>query len=283
MKVIDTSKELLKVFAAGQFDLQKWEQYIDQAVPGAKELCLDGMRKCIHTGFSWDNDYLSVLNAVASDREKRDEVLKSFREVTGHLEEKILGRFHKTIDTDVILYLGLCNGAGRVVMVDDRVVVLLGIEKIMELNWCDLNSMTGLIIHELGHVYHSQYGILDLQTDSLSDQFLWQLFTEGIAMVFEQEIVGDPEYFHQGDQEWENWCRKNIELIKHSFANDLKIMTHENQKYFGDWVRFHGYGDTGYYLGTAFVRYLFQYDDFDQIIQYRIHEVRKYFNSFVEI
>ena len=215
MKVIDTSKESLDIFAAGQFDLRKWEHYIDKAVPGAKELCLDGMQKCICAGFSWEDDYLPVLNAVATDREKWDEVLKSFRKVTGHLEEKILRRFHKTVDTDVILYLGLCNSAGRVVTINDRAVVLLGIEKIMELNWCDIDPMTGLIIHELGHVYQAQYGVMDLQTDSVADQFLWQLFTEGVAMVF--------------------------------------------------------------------VRYLLQYDEFDQIIQYRIHEVRKYLNSFVEI
>jgi len=61
MKVIDTSKELLEIFAAGQFNLQKWEQYIDKAVPGAKELCLDGMRKCINAGFSWEDDYLYVM------------------------------------------------------------------------------------------------------------------------------------------------------------------------------------------------------------------------------
>ncbi|MCI5654784.1 MAG: hypothetical protein MR311_11035 [Lachnospiraceae bacterium] len=194
MKVIDTSKESLDIFAAGQFDLRKWEHYIDKAVPGAKELCLDG-----------------------------------------------------------ILYLGLCNAAGRVTMIHGRRVILLGIEKIMELNWCDINSMTGLIIHELGHVYQAQYGVMDLQTDSVADQFLWQLFTEGVAMVFEQKVMGDPEYFHQGNCEWKNWCRQNIKLIKHSFVNDLKTMTHENQRYFGDWVRFYGYGDTGYYLGTVFV------------------------------
>ena len=43
MKVIDTSKESLDIFTAGQFDLRKWEHYIDKAVPGAKELCLDGI------------------------------------------------------------------------------------------------------------------------------------------------------------------------------------------------------------------------------------------------
>lgn len=283
MKVIDTSKESLDIFTAGQFDLRKWEHYIDKAVPGAKELCLDGMRKCINAGFSWENDYLPILNAMICDEEKREQVLASFSKVTEQLDAKIIGIFHRNIDVDVILYLGLCNAAGRVTMIHGRRVILLGIEKIMELNWCDINSMTGLIIHELGHVYQAQYGVMDLQTDSVADQFLWQLFTEGVAMVFEQKVMGDPEYFHQGNCEWKNWCRQNIKLIKHSFVNDLKTMTHENQRYFGDWVRFYGYGDTGYYLGTVFVRYLLQYDEFDQIIQYRIHEVGKYFNSFVEI
>ena len=72
MKVIDTSKESLDIFAAGQFDLRKWEHYIDKAVPGAKELCLDGMRKCINAGFSWENDYLPILNAMICDEEKRE-------------------------------------------------------------------------------------------------------------------------------------------------------------------------------------------------------------------
>ena len=82
MKVIDTSKESLDVFAAGQFDLWKWEHYIDKAVPGAKELCLDGMRKCINAGFSWENDYLPILNAMICDEEKREQVLASFSKVT---------------------------------------------------------------------------------------------------------------------------------------------------------------------------------------------------------
>ena len=50
--------------------------------------------------------------------------------------------------------------------------------------------MIGLMIHELGHVYQSQYGSLSYQENSMAEKFLWQLFTEGVAMVFEQEIVG---------------------------------------------------------------------------------------------
>ena len=97
MKVIDTSKESLDIFAAGQFDLRKWEHYIDKAVPGAKELCLDGMRKCINAGFSWENDYLPILNAMICDEEKREQVLASFSKVTEQLDAKIIGIFHRDI------------------------------------------------------------------------------------------------------------------------------------------------------------------------------------------
>ncbi|MBQ1467766.1 MAG: hypothetical protein IIZ27_04745, partial [Solobacterium sp.] len=172
-------------------------------------------------------------------------------------------------------------GAGWVTTINGKTVVLLGIEKIMELNWQDTDNMTGLIVHELGHVYQAQYGILHREFTQLVDHFLWQLFTEGVAMVFEQEIVGDSEYYHQDTNGWKLWCDQNAELIRQSFHNDIRYMTKENQRYFGDWVSFEGYGDTGYYLGTRFVRFLLETDRFDQIIQYSIEEVRQGFDYFM--
>ena len=117
-------------------------------------------------------------------------------------------------------------------------------------------------------------GYLKREFDNNPDKFLWQLFTEGIAMVFEQEIAGSPEYFHQYDEEWKKWCDKNIDLIRKSFSDDLECMTNENQRYFGDWVRFEGYGDTGYYLGARFVRFLLGSDTFNNIICYDINDVK---------
>ena len=184
---------------------------------------------------------------------------------------------------DIILYLGLCNGAGWVTKVSGKTTVLLGIEKIIELDWCDIDDMNGLILHELGHVYQAQYGVLNRQLSSSRDQFLWQLFTEGIAMVFEQEIVGDSDYYHQDRAGWKNWCSQNIRLIRQSFFNDLDTMTEANQRYFGDWVSFNGYGDAGYYLGTRFVRFLLGYDCFDNLILYDINDVRKGFEKFLEV
>lgn len=282
MRIINTSTELLSAYENGSFSLPLWEAYMDKYVPGAKELCLEDMNSVINAGFSWENDFLPVLNAVVQDTEKRTEAIRSFITVTEHLDEKIRSRFGRVPEADIILYLGLCSGAGWVTPVNGKTSILLGIEKIIELNWCDVNVMTGLIVHEMGHVYQAQYGVLDRKPEQLPDQFIWQLFTEGIAMVFEQEVAGDPEYFHQYSSEWKNWCDRNAERIRHAFSDDLKTMTHENQRYFGDWVQFEGHGDTGYYLGARFVRFLLETDSFDNIISYDIETVKEGFGRFLQ-
>ena len=281
MNIIDTSAEMLKAFDSGCFDPEKWKAYMDAFVPGAKGMCLEDMQETINAGYSWQEDFLPVLNAVARDAEKCEQAVASFRRITEHLDERITERFGKTVDADIILYLGLCNGAGWVTRVNGKRSVLLGIEKIMELDWCDPDAMTGLVIHELGHGYQDQYGVLHRELEKTPDRFLWQLFTEGIAMVFEQEIAGDPGYFHQDRDGWKQWCDEHAEMIKLSFRNDLESMTQETQRYFGDWVSFEGRGDTGYYLGTHFVRFLLDSDDFDRIILYGIQEVKDGFDRFM--
>ena len=62
--------------------------------------------------------------------------------------------FENGVETDIILYLGLCNGAGWATSLDGRDAVLLGIEKIIELNWQDESAMQALIFHEIGHIWH---------------------------------------------------------------------------------------------------------------------------------
>ena len=281
MNIINTSAGILSAYEQSRFELTKWEKYIDEYVPGAKELCIADKDECLSAGYSWEQDYLPVLNAVIQNPEQRDEVIRSFFSVTDHLDQRTLDRFGKTLEADVILYLGLCNGAGWVTEINGKTVVLLGIEKIMELNWQDTDSMTGLILHELGHVCQAQYGVLHREFTRTEDHFLWQLFTEGVAMVFEQEIVGDPGYYHQDINGWKQWCDRNAARIRQSFFSDIRHMTKENQRYFGDWIRFEGYGDTGYYLGTRFVRFLLETDRFDHVIQYNIEEVRQGFEQFM--
>ena len=282
MNVIDTSAEMLSAYESGRFCMENWEEYMDKYVPGAKELNLEEMRETIAAGYSWEEEFLPVLDACFADTAGREEAVRSFHRVTDHLDERFAACFGRTVDVDIILYLGLCVGAGWVTPVNGKTTVLLGLEKILELGWGDEDAMTGLIVHELGHVYQAQYGNLSLESGSSREQFIWQLFTEGIAMVFEQEVVGDRDYFHQDDGEWKEWCRRNARKIREAFFRDLDSMTDENQRYFGDWVQFEGHGDTGYYLGTLFVRFLLQEDTFDSLVRYGINEVMDGFGQFMQ-
>ena len=283
LKIINTINKISEIYSNGSFDINKWYSYIEGINSNLKQLCLDDMNEAISTRLvTFDNDYLPILDNVIND-ESRNEALSSFEEVTNNLTEKIMSKFGKTINVEIILYLGLCNGAGWVVTLDNKTYCLLGIEKIVELKWCDINSMYGLIYHELGHVYHSQYGVLERTFENNRYQFLWQLFTEGIAMYFEQALIGNYEYFHQDKNGWKDWCDKNLNEIKIDFYNDLTNMTFENQRYFGDWVYYNEHNDVGYYLGARFVQFICKKYQFDDILSFDIELVEKLYLEFMEV
>lgn len=283
MNIMNTYPALLAAYEGSAFCLKKWSAYINYILPDVSSLLISDMEDCLCTGkYTWEKDYLPVLNAVARNPSLREKAHASFCEATKNLEQRIYERFNKKLEIDIIFYLGLCNGAGWVTEYHKRKVILLGIEKIMELNWCGIDDMRGLIYHELGHVYQAQYGILKRQFNRNADRFLWQLFTEGIAMYFEQILVGDTNYFHQDRNGWKKWCDDHLEEIKVAFNQDLGSMTYANQRYFGDWVWYNGHNDVGYYLGCQFIHYILSGYQFDEIICFDIDEVARLYNQFIQ-
>lgn len=278
MKIIDTTKDLFDVYANGVFEIDRWKKYIERIDPALGALCMQDIKASIDTGaVEFEKDYLPILNRVIHDKEKLEKLQENFERVTENLNNRIIKQFGKALDVDIILYLGLCNGAGWVETVGDRVCCLLGVEKILELAWYDVRSLYGLIYHELGHVYQNQYGVLERRYESGAHQFLWQLFTEGIAMYFEQTLIGDPAYYHQDKNGWKTWCDGHRMQIIEDFSRELDGLTFENQRYFGDWVSYRGQPDVGYYLGTQFVQYICKSHAFDEILSYDIEQVEELF------
>lgn len=283
MRIIDTCPAFLAAYEGSVFRFERWRSYIDSALPGLSPLLVSDVEEGLHTGgFTWENDCLPVLNAVARNGALRERAHDSFCRTTEDLERTIYARFGKSLDVDIIFYLGLCNGAGWVTQYHGRQAVLLGIEKIMELNWCGTDDMRGLIYHELGHVYQGQYGVLERPFRDHADRFLWQLFTEGVAMYFEQELAGDAGYYHQDKDGWKAWCDGHLSEIKADFDRDLKTMTPAGQRYFGDWVVYNGHNDVGYYLGCQFVRYVLSSCPFDELIRFDIDEVTRLYRQFIQ-
>lgn len=283
MRIINTYPAMLAAYEGTAFCFEKWKAYINSALPGASSLFISDMKRCLETGkVSWEKDYLPVLNAAALHEELRERANDSFCRATEHLERSLYDKFGKGLDVDIIFCLGLCGGAGWVTEYQGRTAVFLGIEKIVELNWCGTDDMYGLICHELGHVYQGQYGVLERTLPRQADHFLWQLFTEGIAMYFEQTLIGDPDWFHQDKDGWKTWCDGHFEEIRADFNRDLKTMTFATQRYFGDWVAYHGHGDVGYYLGCRFVRYVLSMYELDEIICFDMDTVAPLYRRFLD-
>lgn len=282
MRIIDTCPALSAAYEGDAFCMEKWKSYVDSELPGISSLLLSDLEECLRAGYTWEHDFLPVLNTVAREPGLREKAHTSFCGVTEGLEQTVYDRFGKQLDVDIIFYLGLCNGAGWVTEYRGRTAVLLGLEKIMELNWCGTDDMRGLLYHELGHVYQAQYGVLERHFDRDADRFLWQLFTEGVAMHFEQVLVGDPDYYHQNRNGWKTWCDGHLEEIKADFDRDLDTMTHASQRYFGDWVRYHGHGDVGYYLGCRFVQYILSAHPLDEIIRFDLDRVTRLYRQFIQ-
>lgn len=283
MKITDTFDRIPSIFSNGSFCPDQWERYAHSIHPELVNLCREDVREAIATGqVSWEENYLPVLNAAISDDEKRKAVHASFLAAVNGLEQKIVSAFGRAPEVEIILYMGLCCGAGWVTELSGKTVVLLGLEKIMELNWHGMNAMLGLIYHELGHVYQAQFGVLERELESERESFLWQLFTEGIAMVFEQEVAGQPDTFHQYDAGWKAWCDDHFSEILRDFNADLPTLTFAAQRWFGDWVKYRGQGDVGYYLGCRFVRFLLQKHAFDEIISFEIDQVEAAYQQFIE-
>ena len=282
LKIINTINKIQDIYSNGAFDRGKWSNYIEEVNPKLKELCISDLNEAVSTGrVTFEKDFLPILNNVFANEKIRKEAISSFKKVTKCLADKITARFGKSIAVNVVLYLGLCNGAGWVVSIDGKPYCLLGIEKIMELSWHDEHSMLGLVYHELGHVYHDQYGVLEKAFDNNKQQFLWQLLVEGVAMYFEQTLVGDYNYFHQDKNGWKAWCDKNLIQIKTDFYNDLTDMSFENQRYFGDWVFYNEHSDVGYYLGAKFVQFLCLKYSFDDVLSLDIAIVEREYKTFM--
>lgn len=282
IRIIDTYSQINSLFEKEKFNQVKWEEYINSIYDNSAHLFLDDLKECLNSGnFTYEKDILPTLNAVYK-HPQLETLHSSFCDVTEGLNKKVTDCFGRELDIDIVLYVGLCNGAGWVTNINGRNVILLGIEKILELNWCDKKSMSGLIYHELGHAYHKQYGRFHQHSDSDDRNFVWQLFTEGIAMYFEQVLVNDFTYYHQDINGWLNWCEVHYQQMLEDFNNDLPTMTKSNQRYFGDWVSYNGKGDVGYYLGTKFVQQLCRKYNFEWIINLDIDSIYQEYILFVK-
>ena len=195
MKINNTCDKIKSTFKNG-FNIELWREYADGI---SKELA----SKCENDAKNYDfnKDVLPVIE-LSLNEEKIDLVSKNFQRVIDTLNENLTELFKEEPDIDIILYLGFCNGAGWATTLDGKNTILLGVEKIIELNWCDEKNLSALILHEIGHLWHKLNGNFDIPDFTKRRKAIVQLYCEGIAMVCEQILCGDDKFFHQDKDGW---------------------------------------------------------------------------------
>lgn len=252
MKIINACADIDSFFPDGKFTLATWRTYADSFSAELASKCIDDI-----ADYDFEQDVLPVVQTALDNREKRRAVSHTFAAVTRKLSDRIRLLYDSEPELDIVLYLGLCNAAGWATTLDGNRAVLLGFEKLIELNWCDENALIGLLYHEIGHIWHADMGGKCPEMPKQSHAALWQLYSEGVAMLCEQLLCGEENYFHQDKDGWLAWCQENEGSIKREYLRRME-QGESVQDFFGDWARYEGHPDVGYYLGVRFVRGLYE-------------------------
>lgn len=269
MKIINTINEIGLCFENGEFSKNGWDTYMEKVYPAAKKLI-----EADSASYHFERDILPVVNMVCSNNDKLRQLKESFERITDRLEEKITDKLRTTIDADIVLYLGLCNGAGWATKVEKRSAVLLGIEKIIELDWTDEVSMIALIYHELGHLWHFQNRTVHTDIKNITEGALWQLYSEGIAMYCEQLLCGDENFYHQDKNGWLTWCADNRKRLFGEYLRRIDA-SESVQDFFGDWCSFEERSDVGYYLGAELVKNAAEQYTLQEVLNLSLDEVKR--------
>jgi len=250
MKIINTYNDILNLIERmnGVFDLDMWKKYARFISPFLSEKCTSEIEV-----YDYNEQVLPVIQHAIINKTELSKTNDSFIKSVDKLREKVMDGLGVDLDIDIILYLGLCNGAGWVTKLGERTVILLGIEKIIELNWQSETIMKALIYHEIGHAWHEAVGSLYWKTNNPGEHWLMQLYQEGIATFCGQILTGDLERNQQYDEAWHTWCHANK---KEAFADFLRIVDagESAQDFFGNWVSYKGHSDVGYFLGNELIK-----------------------------
>lgn len=207
-------------------------------------------------GPSW-KDYLRLLSEI--DIKDLRQAHESLKEALSHVSTEIEKIFGVSDDTyNIVIYIGLENGAGWVTEYAGKPSILFGLEAIAKLKW--QSKAVGLAAHEFGHLVH--WFKRNESTEKFEDDPILWLYTEGFAQKIEDMISGRP--WHLEYDNWFEWCTENEVLLKREFARRIEKKMPLNP-FFGSWYEIFGMKFTGYYLGYKFIDWLEESLSLDQI------------------
>jgi hypothetical protein len=163
--------------------------------------------------------------------------------------ERRIKDYFEIDDYNIVIYVGLENGAGWVTDFMRKPSILFGLKAIVNLEWID--KLEGLIAHEFGHLVH--WSLRRENMEELENDEKFWLYTERFAQRIEDLIVGRPWHFEE--DEWFDWCEENEALLKQEFLRRIGEKEPLNP-FFGSWYELFEKQFLGYYLEYKFIRWL---------------------------
>ncbi len=258
IRIIDSIEKIRKLFEISKISKQNWEEYFLNTCPKLISTIYEDADK-----YNYDEQIIPLFENIRSNPSRLDNLHMNFMLAVKDLEIRMVDILGETIDFTIIFYLGLGNAAGWAFRQGDDGYLLLGVEKIIELNWDELLDLQALLYHEAGHLIHQKYQVDDLDKDY---DGVWRLYIEGLAMVIEQELLMNESYFHQNKAGW----LESIRRLENIYINDFRRRVNlrlSTDDYFGDWCNVFDISDVGYYLGHKFVRRLLEKYSLNELLK----------------
>ncbi|MHB1356410.1 MAG: hypothetical protein ACYCZF_10590 [Anaerolineae bacterium] len=160
---------------------------------------------------------------------------------------------HLHIDFPVYLvfYVGIGLGAGWATRFREIPAILFGLENIAACGWANAGALTGLMAHELGHLWHAH--LRSKASLVPANETWWTLYEEGLAQYCENNMLHRPSWHMQvNQQDWLAWCSGNRSWLAQEYLRCASAGG-SMQPFFGSWYELQGYRQTGYYLGHELV------------------------------
>jgi len=195
-----------------------------------------------------------VLPHLDERRSAMERARQALHGVIGPVCLKAQERLGLDFEVLFVIYVGMGCGAGWATELCGKPACLLGLENIAELGWLEEDTLSALLAHELGHLFHGIWrkraGLEGLEEHT--DPF-WQLYVEGFAQRSEHLIAGR-ETWHEakGQLGWLDWCRRNKGRLAALFLEKAK--EGDVKDFFGSWFAIEGRSQTGYFLGHELVK-----------------------------
>lgn len=168
--------------------------------------------------------------------------------------QKTLQTLEININALFVIHVGIGCGAGWVTHFNGMPAILFGLENIAASGWHELDAISGLIAHELGHLVHCAWR--ERLGRATGSGPWWQLYEEGFAQYCESLLL-ESSIWHQAqsDGDWLRRCQDNWDWLAAEFIR--RVDSGETvTPFFGSWFELHGKPETGYFLGCEAIQYL---------------------------